>query len=88
MSSLGDFQKRMLAIVTEAESQGHKINDVVPSEVQEHFQDLKDLRTAKDYIKEYDEREKKYQYQIEDLEKQLKDAKTAVESLPDDHKQL
>ncbi|KAF2247311.1 hypothetical protein BU26DRAFT_429332 [Trematosphaeria pertusa] len=87
MSTLGDLQKRLTAIFTEAKAQYIKPQDVIPPEVQAHFGDLKELKTAREYIKEVEEREMALVDRNEDLEKELKQAKQAVEDLPDDHKQ-
>ncbi|KAF2641768.1 hypothetical protein P280DRAFT_479049 [Massarina eburnea CBS 473.64] len=87
MSSLGDLRNRLSATIAEANAAGWKIIDVVPEEVQAHFQDLSELKQAREYIKEADAREADLQQKLSNTEQKLMAAEQAVKDLPDDHVQ-
>jgi hypothetical protein len=85
MSNLGDLQKRSSEIFAEAKAQGLQPQDVIPAEVQAYFQNTTELKTAKEYIKQLEENERSAYERSEGLEKELKQAKKALDDLPDDH---
>ncbi|KAF2792483.1 hypothetical protein K505DRAFT_246551 [Melanomma pulvis-pyrius CBS 109.77] len=82
------LRKRMETMLTEAKASGHGIKNIIPKEMQDDFYHLRELKAAKEYIKEGEERAKKLQEEKSELAKQLSAAKKAVEELPEDHKQL
>ncbi|KAF2864977.1 hypothetical protein BDV95DRAFT_600158 [Massariosphaeria phaeospora] len=88
MSSIGELQMQIAAVLAEVKSNQHKVQDVIPQEMLDHFQELNELKNAREYIKQAEEREAKLQEQNSELEKELKVAKQAVEDLPGDHMQL
>jgi hypothetical protein len=57
MSTRGDIQKQFSQLMSIVNSQGFKLEDVIPSEVQAHFQDMVALKEARAYIKEVEARE-------------------------------
>lgn len=85
MDSKNDFRQRIAQVYAEAKAQDLSFNDIVPEDVQEHFQN--ELTVAKDYAKDSDEREADQRAKIEDLEKQLKEANEAIQNMPEDHEQ-
>jgi chromosome segregation ATPase len=85
---IGDLRQRMAVILTEAKSQGHRLQDLIPEELQGNFYGVKELKTAKECIKEGEEREKQLQQRNEKLTKKLVAAEKVVKDLPEDHKQL
>ena len=87
-TGIGDLRQRMAAILTEVMSQDHKLQDIIPEDLQDNFYCVKELKTAKECIKEGEEREKQLQQQNENLTKKLTAAEKAVKDLPEDHKQL
>ena len=87
-SNLGDLRQRMVAITTEAKKNGHKIEDIVPEEMLDRFQNLNALKNAKDYIKEVEDREKHLQEENESLKKRLAIAEKVAEDILEDRKQF
>lgn len=87
-STLGDLRQRMTAVWQEAAISGYRLEDVIPEEMQDHFQNLTELRYAKEYIKDVEERETKLREEKDGLCKALEVEKKKVNELPDDHKQL
>jgi chromosome segregation ATPase len=87
-TGISDLRQRMAAILTEAKSQGHKILDVIPEELQDNFYGVKELDMAKKCIKEGEEREKQLQKRNDSLTKKLAATEKAIKELPEDHKQL
>ena len=85
MVVVGDLQMQLAALLAQAKAQGFSPDDVLPKEVQEHFINTRELTTAKEYIKEVEEREQRLHDRNEALQQDLKKAKQAVEELPDDH---
>ncbi|KAJ4288508.1 hypothetical protein N0V90_011745 [Kalmusia sp. IMI 367209] len=88
MSTTEDLKKRMAAILAEATAQNLNLNDVIPSEVQDHFHGVAALRDAKNLIADLEEEKKELMEKTSDLGKQLKEAQQALENIPADQKAL
>jgi chromosome segregation ATPase len=84
----GDLRQRMVALLTEAKSQGQQLQDIIPERLQDDFYGVKELCQAKEFIKEGEEREKILQSELETVKKQLAVSKKSVEDLPEDYNQL
>ncbi|KAF2469765.1 uncharacterized protein BDR25DRAFT_370402 [Lindgomyces ingoldianus] len=88
INHLSILRQQMQIAWNEATRNGCQGKDIIPEEMRDHFQDLRELKDMKSYVQECEEREKKLQEENEDLKKQLEAAKKAVEDLPSDHNQL
>jgi hypothetical protein len=85
MATLGELRKRVSAAVEEAGAQGLDILEIIPEEVQDHFQNLGELNEVKEYIKEADARVSDLQNRVAEMENKLKEAEQAVKDMPTDH---
>ena len=85
MVVIADLQKQLSSLLAQAHAQELKPHDFLPREVQAHFDNTEDLATARDYIKEVDGQKHVLTERNEALQKELKDAKQAVEDLLADH---
>lgn len=82
------FQERVAAIFTEAEEKGFTQCDLLPLEVQDHFQNL--LKTANNRISALEDEAEQVKKKNQSLETQLKGAQLKVENMdiPEDATQL
>lgn len=88
MSSRGDIQRQFSQLMGTINAQGLKLEDVLPAEMQNHFQDMVALREAQTYIKEVEAREKDLQDANTDLQAQLQAKQSEIDNLPDEFKAL
>jgi chromosome segregation ATPase len=86
--NLGDMIRKISAIWQDAKLKGYKPEDLLPPDMLEHFQNIADLKRAKEYIKEVEEREKVLQCENEGLRTALIAEKKKVEDIPEDYKAL
>jgi predicted component of type VI protein secretion system len=85
--SLGDIRQTIASAYASANAAGYTLEDILPQEVQDHFQNLTQLNDARTYIKEVEEREKALEADNERLAKELREEKKKVEDLPEEHQQ-
>jgi chromosome segregation ATPase len=86
MVIVGDLQRQLASLLAQANSQGLNPKDVLPQEVEDHFvHSASELKAAKEYITEVEEREQLLHDCNDALQKELKKAKQAVKDLPADH---
>lgn len=67
ISSRGKLQMQFSAILAEVKSLGYRIEEVIPDGLQDHFQDMTELKLARRFIEEFVEREKGLQAENGDL---------------------
>ncbi|KAF1829483.1 hypothetical protein BDW02DRAFT_573936 [Decorospora gaudefroyi] len=88
MSSLGDMQRQVSQVLGEAKAQGYKIEDVISEEMQDHFQVMAELKTAREYIREAESREQDLRVENASLFNKLKEKETEIEDQPAEFKAL
>ncbi|KAH8728135.1 hypothetical protein GQ44DRAFT_724666 [Phaeosphaeriaceae sp. PMI808] len=81
MPSRGDIQQQLSQIASIAKAQGLKLEDVMPEEMQEHFNSPAALKEARKYIKEADNREERLQDNIGKLTASLKAKQAEIDDL-------
>ncbi|OAL44394.1 hypothetical protein IQ07DRAFT_578654 [Pyrenochaeta sp. DS3sAY3a] len=77
MRSRGEFQKALSKTLAEVKASGYKFEDVLPEEMADHFQEMTDLKTAREYIKEVELRESELKAENAVLLNKLATAKTS-----------
>lgn len=85
MSGRGDFQKRISKILAEANAQNLTIEEIMPEELQDHFEQLTELQVARGYIHEVEGREKDLKIENSDLLNKLKAKESEIENMPEDY---
>lgn len=88
MASRGEFQKQMAALVGAAKAKDLTLENILPQEMLEHFQEMIQLKEAQAYIKELEEREKKLQAANDTLTKDLDEKRAVIEDLPEEFKAM
>jgi chromosome segregation ATPase len=88
ISNLGDIQKQLSQILVEAKAQGHKIEDVIPEELQLQFQKMTELKAAREFIKDLESREKDLQAANATLRDKIKAKEAEIENQPAEFKAL
>ncbi|KAH7406757.1 hypothetical protein DE146DRAFT_599057, partial [Phaeosphaeria sp. MPI-PUGE-AT-0046c] len=88
MASRGDIQRQFSQLMGTINTQGYNLEDVIPAEMQDHFQDMVALKEALSYIKEVEAREEDLQESNNDLLAQLQAKQTEIDNLPNDFKAL
>jgi myosin heavy subunit len=88
MSNLGNLKKQFTHILAQAILEGYKIEDVIPEAMQDDFQEMKELQTARTYIKEIEGREKDLQTENHNLLDLLKEKEVEIENQPEEFKAL
>jgi chromosome segregation ATPase len=88
MSSRDELQMQLSQVLSTVESQGYKMEDVIPEEMQDHFQDMTALKEARQYIKDADAREKDLQVEINDLLAKLEVKQAEIDDQPEEFKAL
>ncbi|EDU43563.1 PspA-IM30 domain containing protein [Pyrenophora tritici-repentis] len=88
MSNLGDLQKQLSQILAGAQAQGYKIEQIIPKEMRVHFQDIAELKTAREFIREMEKHEKDLQAENEELLAKLKEKEQEIEDQPADFRAL
>lgn len=86
--NLDDLRQRMAALWSDIKASGYNLEELISSEMQEHFRNLTELKNAKEYIKELEEGEKTLQSKNEGLSKEIKIQKKKIDNLPEDFRQL
>jgi hypothetical protein len=88
MAGRGEYQKQLAALVAAAKANNLKFEDILPKEVLDRFQDMAELKTAREYIKELEECEKDLRATNETLTNNLKEKQLEIGSLPADYQAL
>ncbi len=88
MAGRGKYQKQVADLVASAEAENLKIEDILPEDILGHFQELGELKVARELIKDHQYREKELQAANETLEKKLKEKRKEIEDVPEETKAL
>ena len=88
MASMGDIKRQLSQIISDARVKGFKMEDLIPEELQEHFQEMNDLKDAREYIKEMESREQDLQMANSSLQARLKEKEGELENQPEEYKAL
>lgn len=88
MSSRGDVQKQLTRILGVINAENYKLEDVLPEELQDHFQDMTAFKEAQVYIKDAEAREKDLQAENNNLLTQLKAKQDEIDDQPEAFKSL
>lgn len=88
MTSRGDIHRQLSQIMGTINAQDYKLEDVAPTDMQNHFQDMVALNEARAYIKEVEARERELQESNKSLQAQLQAKQTELDDLPEDFKAL
>ncbi|RMZ68630.1 hypothetical protein GMOD_00008356 [Pyrenophora seminiperda CCB06] len=88
MSNLGDLQKQLSLVVAGAQAQGYTIEQIMSEEMQGHFQEMTELKTAREFIREMETREKGLEADNVELLAKLKEKEQEIEDQPADFKAL
>ncbi|OSS48967.1 hypothetical protein B5807_06841 [Epicoccum nigrum] len=85
MSGRGDYQKRLAALVAAAAADNLTFEDILPAEIEERFEELTELRQAREYIAELELRETGLRAANGKLKDEVKKKQKAIDNLPDEH---
>lgn len=88
MSSRGEIQKQLSCILSVANAQGYKFQEIIPQEMQDHFENLTALTDARTYIKELEAREQILLEQKNELSAKLQVKQAELDDLPEEFKAL
>jgi hypothetical protein len=81
MAALGDVKRQLSNLMVIIKTQGFKLEDAMPEEMQDHFQDMASLVDARAYIKDMEAKESDLQATNARLRAQLEAKQTEI----DDH---
>lgn len=84
MSSRGEIHKQLSQILTATKAQGCKFEDVVPPEILAHFQEIKELTSARKYIAESDIRIANLEVSLNETRQTLHEKQVELDNLPSD----
>lgn len=82
MSGRGDIQKQLLQVISIINAQGYDLEDVMPDEMRDYFQDMTALKEARTYIKDIESREKELQAKNASLLMELKSKQAKIDEQP------
>jgi len=82
MSSLGDLQKQLSQIIVGAQAQGYTMEQVISEEMQDHFHEMAELKTARGFIREMEGREQVLQAENCELLAKLREKEQEIEDQP------
>jgi hypothetical protein len=88
MTNRGEIQKQLTHILSLINAENLKLEDVMPKEMQDHFQDMIALKEARVFIKETEAREKELQAENNNLLAQLKAKQAEIDNQPEAFKTL
>jgi hypothetical protein len=88
MTSRSDISRQLSQLVAVINAQGIKFEDVMPEEMQAHFQEMLALKEARAYIKEVEGREKELQASNASLLVQLEAKQAEIDDQPEEFKAL
>jgi hypothetical protein len=88
MSSLGDIQRQFSQLLTTIKAQDLKLEDAMPQEMQDHFQDMAALKDTREYIKEIEAKEKDLDAANATLKTQLQAKQAEIDDQPAEFKSL
>jgi hypothetical protein len=82
MSGRGDIQKQLLQVISIINAKGYGLEDVMPDEVRDYFQNMTALKEARTYIKDIESREKDLQAENAYLLIELKSKQAKIDEQP------
>jgi chromosome segregation ATPase len=82
MSSLGNMQQQICQILTAAKTQGYKVDQVIPEELQVQFQEMTELKAAREFIKDLEAREQDLLIQNANLSDELRSKQDELDNPP------
>ena len=85
MSGRGDYQKRLAALVSAAAADNLTFEDILPAEIEERFEELAELKQARECIAELETRGTELQAANENLKNEVEKKQKAIDNLPDEH---
>ena len=85
MSGRGDYQKQLAALVSAAAADNLTFEDILPAEIEERFEELAELKQARECIAELELRGTELQAANENLKNEVKKKQKAIDNLPDEH---
>lgn len=85
MVGRGDYQKQLAALVAAANASNLQFDDILPDDLKAHFQEMSELKRAREYVKELEEREQALQVENNALKKDLTDKQMEINNLPEEH---
>ena len=56
MATLGDMRKQLSDLVANVKTKGYQIEDAIPDVLRDHFKELSELKAAREYIREIQDR--------------------------------
>ncbi|KAF2828214.1 hypothetical protein CC86DRAFT_206865 [Ophiobolus disseminans] len=88
MTTLGDLQMQLTQLFSVVNSQGYKLEDVLPMEMPDHFHDMTALKEAQAYINEFEIREKQIGADKANLASSLEAKQAEIDDQPEAFKAL
>ncbi|KAJ8116663.1 hypothetical protein OPT61_g1949 [Boeremia exigua] len=82
MASRGDYQKQLAALVANARANNLQFDDILPDDLKEHFQDLAELKRARNCIKELEDQEKELRAERDALNMRLAQKQREIDNAP------
>lgn len=88
MATLGDMKKQLSDIVANVKTKGYQIEDAIPDELRDHFKELSELKAAREYIREIQDREQDLQTHNNVLRAKIKEKEAEIDDQPAEFKAL
>jgi chromosome segregation ATPase len=88
MASLGDIKRQLSILMNSIKAHGFKFEDVMPDEMQHHFQDMTALSEAHAYIKEVETNETELEAANASLRGRLQAKQAEIDNQPEEFKAL
>ncbi|KAH7071587.1 hypothetical protein FB567DRAFT_538451 [Paraphoma chrysanthemicola] len=88
MPGRGTLQKQLSHIMSVAKAEGYKLEEIMPEEMLEHFNEMTALKEAKEYIKEVESREKDLLAENVGLVEQIALKVAEINNLPEEFKAM
>lgn len=79
------YQKQLAALVAVANAHNLRFDEILPNDLKAHVLETDELKRARKYIKELEEREKTLQAENDHLKKELSEKQMAIDNLPTEH---
>ncbi|KAH6872704.1 hypothetical protein BKA58DRAFT_456292 [Alternaria rosae] len=88
MATLGDMKKQLSDIVANVKTKGYQIEDAIPDELRDHFKELSELKIAREFIREIQDREQDLQIHNNVLRAKIKEKEAEIDDQPAEFKAL
>ena len=88
MATLGDMRKQLSDIVANVKTKGYQIEDAIPDVLRDHFKELSELKAAREYIREIQDREQDLQTHNNTLRAKIKEKEAEIDDQPAEFKAL